>query len=173
LRVVRILFQNSREMATNFYGDREMKQQNWRAVWSLAGVVALLVGCSSTPSSSSGSAEVERARAFCAQPAQIPNLSASIALATGYFAIGDNNLSCAEAALSQARRLEPRNAYVALNLGVLCQKTGRTALARAAYQDAIEFDRATTSDPAVIATKTDAVNSTPGLIARRNLTNLR
>jgi Flp pilus assembly protein TadD len=132
-----------------------------------------LVGCSSTPSNQAGSSEVERARALCSQPAQIPSLSANIALATGYFAIGDNNLSCAEAALSQARRLEPRNAYVALNLGVLYQKTGRTAQARAAYQEAIEFDRVTTSDPAVIATKSDAVNSTPGLIARRNLTNLR
>lgn len=150
-----------------------MKQQSWRAVWILAGFTALLAGCSSTPATQAGSAEMERARSLCAQPAQIPTLSASVALATGYFAVQDGNMNCAESALGQARRLEPRNAYVALNLGVLYQKTGRSALARTAYQEAIDFDRAANSDPAVIATRADAVNSTPGLIARRNLTNLK
>lgn len=150
-----------------------MEKFIWHKLWVIAGSAVVLTACSSTPSAKSTPSEADRARAICAQPAQIASLSASVALATGYFALQDANTNCAEAALNQARRLDPKNPYVALNLGVVYQKTGRAAQARAAYQEVIDLDRGTVSDPAVAASNPASVNSTPGLIARRNLTNLK
>jgi Flp pilus assembly protein TadD len=57
-------------------------------------------------------------------------------LAGGYHAIEKNDLVCAERLTVEARKVDPKDPYAALNLGAIYQRTGRIDLARSEYQKA-------------------------------------
>jgi Tfp pilus assembly protein PilF len=99
-------------------------------------------------------------------------------LAGGYQAIEKNDLICAERLTNEARQKDPKDAYAALNLGAIYQRTGRIELARIEYKEAIALDGGDNKDSeksegATVATLDNAKNKTPGDIAKRNLDRLK
>jgi tetratricopeptide (TPR) repeat protein len=99
-------------------------------------------------------------------------------LAGGYHAIEKNDLVCAERLTAEARRVDPKDPYAALNLGAIYQRTGRIEMARSEYQKTIALEEgdgksSEKSEGATIATIDHAKNKTPGDIAKRNLERLK
>jgi thioredoxin-like negative regulator of GroEL len=99
-------------------------------------------------------------------------------LAGGYHAIEKNDLVCAERLTAEARRVDPKDPYAALNLGAIYQRTGRIEMARGEYYKTIALEEgdgrhSEKSEGATIATIDQAKNKTPGEIAKRNLERLR
>jgi tetratricopeptide (TPR) repeat protein len=108
----------------------------------------------------------------------LSNTAQRALLAGGYHAIEKNDLACAERLTIEARKVDPKDAYAALNLGAIYQRTGRLEMARSEYQQAIDLDEKSskdggTSESSTIATLDNAKNKTPGDIAKRNLERLR
>ncbi len=98
-------------------------------------------------------------------------------LAGGYYAIQSNDLVCAEKLTLKAQQKEPNDAYAALNLGAIYQKTTRPVLARQMYEKAIalEQSKSTVSGAgnANVATNATAIGRSVSEIANNNLANLK
>jgi len=115
----------------------------------------------------------------CASPADrgsgarnpAPDADADVLLARAYDHIRNNDLAAAEQDLEQARRAAPDNPWVALNLGVVYQRTGRIELAREQYEYSA-VARGASSSSAAAATAPSARAATVAEIARRNLDRL-
>jgi Tfp pilus assembly protein PilF len=110
--------------------------------------------------------------------ADLSNTKQRTLLAGGYQAIEKNDLKCAERLTNEARQKDPKDAYAALNLGAIYQRTGRIELARNEYKEAIALDNSEKNDSeksegAVIATLDQAKNKSPSDIAKRNLDRLK
>ena len=104
-------------------------------------MVALLGGCTMFPDTSRR-AETTGATARQANP-ENPQVQALLGQVYGQLAADD--LAGAEDVLQHAARIDPRNPWVALNLGVVYQRTGRTAQARSEYRKVLAADGPLTS----------------------------
>jgi Tfp pilus assembly protein PilF len=138
-----------------------------------AALAVLTVGACATQAPSTQQALQE----LC-NKADLSNTKQRTLLAGGYQAIEKNDLVCAERLTNEARQKDPKDAYAALNLGAIYQRTGRIELARNEYKEAISLDGGEKNDSeksegAVIATLDQAKNKSPGDIAKRNLERLK
>jgi Flp pilus assembly protein TadD len=137
---------------------------------------ASLIGACSTAQQQSPQQTQQALQDLCATK-DLSNTKQRALLAGGYHAIEKNDLVCAERLTSEARKQDPKDAYAALNLGAIYQRTGRLLMARAEYEQAIKLDSnagkdASKQEPATVATFDKAKNKTPGDIAQRNLERL-
>lgn len=126
-------------------------------------LVALFGGCTSLPSNTrTGEKPGTPGRQ---SPQENPQVQSLLGQAYGYLAA--NDLTRAEETLLRAARIEPLNAWVILNLGVVYQRTGRTDRARDEYRKvlAVEGPRAS------FARVSDSTwkKTSPEEIARHNL----
>lgn len=88
-------------------------------------------------------------------------------LGMGFNAISRADYEKAEVLLLRARRIEPNNPYVLLNLGVVFHRTGRPKLAREAWTRVLNApDSGSTS---VITSSSTLVGESPAEVARKNL----
>ena len=126
-------------------------------------LVALLGGCTSFPDTSRRS-ETPGATGRQAAP-ENPQVQALLGQVYGQLESGD--LAGAENVLQHAARIEPRNPWVALNLGVVYQRTGRTAQARTEYRKVLAADGPLTS--VALASDNAWQKSSPADVARHNL----
>jgi Tfp pilus assembly protein PilF len=127
-------------------------------------VVLSLVACASVKPSNEALSELCSATDFS-------NIKQRTLLAAGYKAIGKSDLACAERLTKEARKLDPKDAYAALNLGAIYQRTNRIELAKVEYQNAIALDTNTTAnkDLSTEATASAGMSKSPGAIAKQNL----
>jgi Flp pilus assembly protein TadD len=136
-------------------------------------ITSLAIGGCATPQQTGQQALQELCKS-----ADLSNTKQRTLLAGGYQAIEKNDLACAERLTNEARRKDPKDAYAALNLGAIYQRTGRIELARNEYKEAIALDSRDSKDSeksegATVATLDDAKNKSPGDIAKRNLDRLK
>jgi tetratricopeptide (TPR) repeat protein len=137
---------------------------------------AFLVGACSTAQQQSPQQTQQALQDLCATK-DLSSTKQRALLAGGYHAIEKNDLACAERLTTEARKQDPKDAYAALNLGAIYQRTGRLSMARTEYEQAIALDGNTgkdtsKSEAATVATLDNAKNKTPGDIAKRNLERL-
>jgi Tfp pilus assembly protein PilF len=142
---------------------RHFKQRIQRAI--VVSVVAMsFVACSSVKPSNEALSELCTTTDFS-------NVKQRTLLAAGYRAIEKSDLVCAERLTKQARKLDPKDAYAALNLGAIYQRTNRIELAKVEYHHAIVLDTNTTleKDLSNEATASGGISKSPGEIAKNNL----
>jgi tetratricopeptide (TPR) repeat protein len=89
-------------------------------------------------------------------------------LGMAFNAIRVKDYGSAEKLLLRALRIEPRNPYVLLNLGVVFYQTDRPKLARDMWTRVANAPIATLSN-SVITSSPDLVGESPANIARKNL----
>jgi Tfp pilus assembly protein PilF len=88
-------------------------------------------------------------------------------LGMGFNALRNKDYFNAEKLLLRARRIEPTNPYILLNLGVVFYRTNRPTLAREVWTRVLNAPVAASS--AVITSSPDLVGESPATVARRNL----
>jgi tetratricopeptide (TPR) repeat protein len=152
----------------------------------IAGVLiaAFLAGCS-TQSPSTKAAE-KAVSTLCQPSAPLKDYSQRALLAVGYEALQQNQLPCAERLLGEAHRLDSKDPWALLNLGVAQQRQGKTEQARVAYQSAAGLDPKTSGielkakaiseqkqETAIMANSDGALGLSPGQIALQNLSKIR
>jgi Flp pilus assembly protein TadD len=136
----------------------------------------ILAACVSAAGAAAGTAATQSAMnksATATSAADANQVSTSDLLGRGYAAIRANRIDEAEALLQQARAQSPNDPYVLLNLGVVYQMKRQNMLAEQYYNDTIRVSGNTiveARDTSVLATAEVGVNSSPAIIARRNLT---
>lgn len=89
---------------------------------------------------------------------------------SGYEYIEEGDLGAAEHVLNAALDLNPDNSYALLNLGVVYEKTGRTADAREMYNRVVEIDSDDTASRTTVAAEEGKALTD---IAKRNLYTLQ
>lgn len=87
-------------------------------------------------------------------------------LATAYRSMTKRDEVAAEAALLEARRLDPKNPWIALNLGVINHWRGKNDLARTEYKAALAFERV---DNAAVVSDGALNGASVGSLSRHNL----
>jgi hypothetical protein len=95
-------------------------------------------------------------------------LAARRLLGMGFNAIRVKDYANAEKLLLRARRIEPTNPFVLLNLGVVFHNTNRPKLAKEMWTRVANAPIAS-STKAVITSDPDMVGNSPADVARRNL----
>jgi tetratricopeptide (TPR) repeat protein len=141
-----------------------------------AGLIILAIALSAAGCSTSQPAP-QALQDLCASK-DLSNTKQRTLLAGGYHAIEKNDLVCAERLTTEARKVDPKDPYAALNLGAIYQRTGRIDMARSEYLKTIALEEgdgknASSSEGATVATLDNAKNKTPGEIAKRNLERLK
>jgi hypothetical protein len=130
-------------------------------------LVALLGGCTSFPDSSRrGEVPSPTGRQTAPENPQVQALLGQV-----YGQLAADDLAGAEDVLLHAARIEPRNPWVALNLGVVYQRTGRTAQARSEYRKVLSTDGPMTN--VALASDNAWQKSSPADVARHNLNLLK
>ena len=97
-----------------------------------------------------------------------PQAAARRLLGMGFNALRKKDYLNAEKLLLRARRIEPQNPYILLNLGVLFYQTQRPRLAREAWSAILLAPESATGN-AVITSSPDVIGESPAAVARRNL----
>ncbi len=151
-------------------------------------IAAFLAGCSTqSPSTKAAEKTAEKAvSALCQPNASFKDYSQRALLAVGYEALQQNQLLCAERLLAEAHRLDSKDPWALLNLGVAQQRQGKTEQARVAYQSAAGLDPKTSGielkakaiseqkqETAILANSDGALGLSPGQIALQNLSKIR
>lgn len=142
----------------------------------LVSSLMVIAGCST--SNGSGRA----VSTLCAQDASLKDYNQRTLLGAGYEAMQQSDLNCAERLLAQAHKLDPKDPWALLNLGVARYRMGKLDEARVAYQMAAAVDPKTSGielkasaiseqqrETAVVSTQTGALNQSAGQIALQNL----
>ncbi|CAN5797439.1 hypothetical protein BH09PSE5_BH09PSE5_25120 [soil metagenome] len=89
-------------------------------------------------------------------------------LGMGFHAIRKKDYVNAEILLLKARRIDPGNPYVLLNLGVVFHRTNRPKLAREMWTRVANAPVAAASN-SVITSSSALVGESPAVVARKNL----
>ena len=156
---------------------------------------AVIAGCSSPLSSSaspdravsvlcadSDKGSQSQSQDSAARSGTLNAYSQRALLGVGYEAMQSGNNACAERLLTEASRLDPKDPWALLNLGVVRHRLGKLDQARQAYQMAAAQDPATSGiqlsaqgqsaqepEVAAAASASGMLKQSPGQIALQNL----
>jgi Flp pilus assembly protein TadD len=146
-----------------------------------AAAVLAITGCAS-----STNAPQRAVNTLCEPAAQLKDYDQRTLLGVGYEAIQQNKLVCAERLLTEANRLDPKDPWTLLNLGVAQQRLGKLDPARLSYQMAGALDPKTSGieikakaiseqkqELSVVASQDTGLKKPPGQIALDNLARMR
>lgn len=128
----------------------------------------LLASCALAPSGANES-ESTGASESPATSSESKTEGVKTLLAQAYEQMLRRDDTAAEATLLRARRIDPTNAWVSLNLGVIYQRSGQYEIARTEYQAAILSSDGIASGKATTASSDAWKGKSVGEIARGNL----
>jgi Tfp pilus assembly protein PilF len=152
-----------------------------------AALLCVLTACGSGPSSSPDRAVSvlcadSQSQDSGARSGTLNAYSQRALLGIGYEAMQNGNTACAERLLTEAIRLDPKDPWALLNLGVAQHRQGKLDQARISYQSAAAQDPTTSGialgaqgksaqepEVAVAASSSSALKQSPGQIALQNL----
>ena len=132
------------------------------------GALLIATGCSSVPPTPLTASTLQT---VCAS-IDLTQYNQRQLLATGFRAIENNDLVCAERLTWKAHQMDVKDPFAALNLGAIYQRTNRLSLAKTMYEQVIALDSVDTdsrSKTAVEVTAEKAKDKRPSEIAKTNL----